>query len=268
VPGAGDIVRAGRLREAYDLVVVVDVAQQVRLGDVGKRIGEGQRVLVVDHHPEDAPFGAIGFVDPSYASCSEIVVDLYAAAGLTMSLEAATAAYVGLTTDTGSFRFSNTDVRAHRHAALLLGLGVNASDIASRVFDVISAGKLALLKLVLDRVQRSAGGRIAWAHLTSADIAAAHADAEDVEGLVNFVRNLDGVHVGVLFRELKPGRIKVSMRARSPINAGSILKPLGGGGHAGAAGAILLTPLDESMRLVVEQVESALGDAPKELADR
>jgi phosphoesterase RecJ-like protein len=263
VPGAEDLVRAGRLREAYDLVIVMDVAQRERLGDVAKRIGADQRVVILDHHPEEAPFGTLNFVDPTYASCSQIVVDLYAEAGLRMSLEAATAAYVGLTTDTGSFRFGNTDARAHRHAALLLEAGVDPAEVASRVFDVISPEKLELLRRVLDRVRRSACGRVAWAHLTAADLTAARADAEDVEGLVNFVRNLEGVQVGILFRELKPGRVKVSMRARSPINAGQLLKPLGGGGHAGAAGAILLSSLDESIGQVVAQVESALGEPRK-----
>ena len=263
LPGADDLVRANKQREAYDLVVVMDVAQRDRLGDIGKKIGADQRVLIIDHHPEEAPFGMLNFVDPSYASCSQIVVDLYAAAGVRMSVEGATAAYVGLATDTGSFRFGNTDARAHRHAALLLEAGVDAADVASRVFDVISPEKLELLRSVLDRVEKTDCGRIAWTHLTAADLNAVHADAEDVEGLVNFVRNIEGVQIGILFRELKPGRVKVSMRARSPINAGLVLRPLGGGGHPGAAGAIILSSLPETIQTVVAHAQAALSEAAR-----
>ena len=260
VPGAEDFVRANKLRKSYELVVVMDVAQKERLGDIGRAIAPEQTVLIVDHHPEETPFGTLNFIDRSYASCSQIVVDLYETAGLRMSPDAATAAYVGLTTDTGSFRFSNTDGRAHRHAAKLLELGVDPSDIASRVFDIITPEKLALLKHVLERVQRSSCGRISWSILTAVDLVQARASAEDVEGLVNFIRNLEGVQVGVLFRELKPGRIKVSMRARGAIDAGLMLKPFGGGGHPGAAGAIINMPLDDAIREVVARAESVLTE--------
>lgn len=261
LPGAEDFLRANKLRKSYDLVVVMDVAQRSRLGDIAKAITPEQKVLILDHHREDEPFGTYNFLDRSYAATSQIVIDLYDLAGLKMSPDAATAAYVGLTTDTGSFRFSNTDPRAHRHAAKLLELGVDPSDVSSRVFDIITPEKLSLLKHVLERIQKSPCGRIAWSHLTAVDLVQARASAEDVEGLVNYVRNMDGVHVGILFRELKPGRIKISMRARAPIDAGLILKPLGGGGHAGAAGAIMTVTLDESIRDVVARTEAGLAEA-------
>jgi len=262
VPGADRLVRANKVRPAYDLFIVMDVAQKERLGDIGKFIGADQRVLIVDHHPEESPFGTLNFVDTGYAACAQIVVDLFDTAGLPMSRDAATAAYVGLTTDTGSFRFSNTDARAHRHAARLLDAGVDAADISSRVFDVMSAAKAELLRRVLERIERTADGRVAWAQLTAADLVEAHADAEDVEGLVNFARNLEGVQAGVLFRELKPGRVKVSVRARTPLHAGQLLKPFGGGGHPGAAGAVMQVPLDECISQVIGHIETALGAAP------
>ncbi len=262
VPGADRLVRANKVKSAYDLVIVMDVAQKERLGDIGKNLAADQRVLIVDHHPEDKPFGTLNFVDTRYAACAQIVVDLFETAGLPMSLDAATAAYVGLTTDTGSFRFGNTDALAHKHAAKLLEAGVNAADISARVFDIMSAAKVELLKRFLDRIERTADGKVAWAQITAADLVEAHADAEDVEGLVNFARNLEGVQAGVLFRELKPGRVKISVRARSPLHAGELLKPFGGGGHPGAAGAMIQLPLDECVAQVIGHIESALGGTP------
>lgn len=268
VPGADRLVRANKVRPAYDLFIVMDVAQKERLGDIGKCIAPDQKVLIVDHHPEDNPFGALNFVDIRYAACAQIVIDLFDTAGLPIPLDAATAAYVGLTTDTGSFRFSNTDARAHRHAAKLLEAGVDAADIAARVFDVMSAAKVELLRRVLDRIERSADGKVAWTQLTAADLVEARADAEDVEGLVNFARNLEGVQAGVLFRELKPGRVKVSVRARSPLHAGQLLKPFGGGGHPGAAGAVMSFPLTDCISQVIGHIESALGAAPAAATQR
>lgn len=262
MPGAAGIVGADRVADAYGLVVVLDVAQRERIGRVAEKLAEGQRFAIIDHHPEEAPFGTVNFVDRSYASCAEIVLDLYDAAGLTPSRDAATAIYVGLVTDTGSFRFGNTDPRAHRNAARLLQLGVDAVDIASRVFDVMSVQKLELLRRVLARVERSACNRFAWSYLIEIDLQQADADSDDTEGLINFVRNLEGIEVAAFFRELQPGKVKVSVRARGRIDAGKLLKPLGGGGHSGAAGVILHTPLKEAIERITGCIAQALGPAP------
>jgi bifunctional oligoribonuclease and PAP phosphatase NrnA len=262
MPGVPNIVNVDGVSGPYDLVVVLDVAQRDRLGQIGEKLPEDQKFVIIDHHPEEHPFGAVNFVDRTYSSCTEIVLDLYDAAGLTPSLDAATAIYVGLVTDTGSFRFGNTDPRAHRNAARLLGLGVDAVDIAARVFDVMSMQKVELLRRVLERVQRSDCGRFAWSYLIELDLQQADADSDDTEGLINFVRNIEGVSVAAFFRELQPGRVKVSVRARDHVDAGLMLKPLGGGGHKGAAGVILHAPLKEAIERVTERIADALGPAP------
>lgn len=263
LPGAGDIVGVDRINGPYDLAVVLDVSQRERIGRVAEKLPEDQKFVVIDHHPEESPFGAINFVDRSYASCAEIVFGLYDAGGLTPDRDAATAIYVGLVTDTGSFRFGNTDARSHRNAARLVELGVNADEVAARVFDVMSMQKLELLRRVLARVQRSGCGRFAWSYLIELDLQQADADSDDTEGLINFVRNLEGVEVAALFRELQPGRVKVSLRARRPIDAGVILKPLGGGGHPGAAGLVLHAPLKEAIDRVTERIADTIGAAPQ-----
>jgi len=262
VPGSIEIMDSESIEGTFDLVIVVDVAQRERIGRVGERLSADQRFVVVDHHPEENPFGAVNFVDRTYASCSEIMLDLYDLAGLTPSLDAATAIYVGLVTDTGSFRFGNTDSRAHRNAARLLEMGVNAPEIVTRVLDVMSMQKLALLRLVLERVERSGCERFAWSYLIELDLQQADADSDDTDGLINFVRNLEGIEVAALFRELHPNKVKVSLRARKPIDAGKILKPLGGGGHVGAAGVIMQTPLKEAIERVTERISEALGPPP------
>lgn len=262
LPGVVEIVDAEAVSGPYDLVVVLDVAQRARIGRVGEKLPENQTFLILDHHPEDEPFGIVNFVDRRYAACTEIVQDLFEAAGLKLSKPAATAIYVGLVTDTGGFRFGNTDARAHAHASKLLELDIDPSDVSSRVFDVMSLQKAELLKRVLERLHRSDCERHAWSYLTETDLKEVDADSEDTEGLVNFLRNLEGIKVASLFRELQPGKVKVSLRARKPIDAGLILKPFGGGGHSGAGGAILHAPLSETMDKISEAVRTALGPPP------
>lgn len=259
LPGAAEIVNADNLRAAYDLVVVLDVAQLDRIGSVASRLSPEQRILVLDHHREEDPCGTVNFIDHTYASASEIVVELFDASGLPITRDAAECAYVGLTTDTGSFKYGNTDARAHRCAARLLETGIDVSDISSRVFDVMSLPKSDLLRRVLERLQVSDCERYAWSYVTAQDMIEAAATPEDVDGLVDPVRNLEGVEVGMVFRELERNKMKVSMRSRGGMNAADVLRPLGGGGHAGAAGATLHLPLEEGRARVLQAVEEALG---------
>lgn len=259
LPGAIEIVDADNIGDDYDLVIIIDVAQLERIGSVALKFPEGQRILVLDHHREDDACGTVNFVDPTYASAAEIAADLFEVAGVPLSKDAAICAYVGLTTDTGSFRFGNTNARAHQTAIRLLDAGIDVSDISARVFDVMSFPKSDLLRRVLERIQMSDCARYAWSYVVEHDFVEADALPEDVDGLVNFVRNLEGIQIGMLFREMKHGRVKVSLRSRNPVNSADIVRPLGGGGHAGAAGLTLHATMDEARAQVFERVDEALG---------
>lgn len=259
IPGTEAIVDSDNIEASYDLVVVLDVAQLERIGAIGTKISPEQRILVLDHHRGDESCGTVNFIDHTYASASEIVAGLFEAAEIPITKEAATCIYVGLTTDTGSFKFSNTDPRAHRTAAKLIEAGADVSDISSRVFDRMSFPKGDLLRRVLERLQIGESARYAWSYVTEKDMIEADAMSEDVDGLVNFVRNLEGIEVGMLFRELEEGKVKVSMRSQGKVNAADVLKPLGGGGHAGAAGATMHFSLDEARKRVLGAVDEALG---------
>lgn len=259
VSGADEFVNATALRDRYDLVIIIDVAQRARIGTIADAIHTDERVMVLDHHREENPCGDVNFVDRTYASASEIVAGLFDAARIPVTREAAECIFVGLTTDTGSFRFGNTNPRAFRTAAALQEAGADVADIAARVFDVMSPAKAELLRRVLDHRQVSECARYAWSHLTQADVAEACALSEDSDGLVNYMRNLKGIEVGILFRELSPNEVKVSLRSRAGVDVSAVLRPLGGGGHAAAAGAIIELSLDEARTEVLDRVEDALG---------
>lgn len=259
LPGA-DRVHVGKLPSLADaVVVIVDVAQLDRIGVIREAIGPRSTVLVLDHHLEDRPDGAYHYIDAGYSSAAEIVVDLFDEAGLAMTRDAAICAYVGLATDTGGFRFSNTNPASHRRAARLLEAGIDVFDLSGRLFDEISMPKFVLMRRVLDRTVLAEHGRCAHAFLRKSDLEEARATVEDLDGLVNIVRNIEGVQAGLLFREEGNGKIKVSLRSRAPFNAARVLQAFGGGGHAGAAGATVEGPLDRVQASVLRAVKDELN---------
>ncbi len=258
LPGASNIVGPGVELPPFEVAVVVDVARRDRFDDVAKRIGPEVKVIVIDHHIEERPCGHVNFVDPSYAAVGEILVELFAEAGVPIPREAAVCAYVAQVTDTGGYRFSNTNARSHRIAAMLVEAGVDVSGISHRVFDVISVPKVKLLERVLAHRGFSAGGRVAWSELTVKDMTNVGATGEDLDGLANYLRNIEGVEVGILFQEIDAQSTKVSLRSQAGFNCADFLQQFGGGGHPAAAGGTLDMPLCQTRALVLERLSVVL----------
>lgn len=263
--GADAVKRPSDAFGPRELVVITDVAQLERIGEVSKLIGPDDSILVLDHHLEEEPCGTANFVDPTYASASEIIVDLFVEAGIDIPRDAAECAYVGLVTDTGGFRFSNTRPESHLRAARLLDAGIDVSGISSRLFETMTGSKFALLRAVLRNTEVDASGRYAFTTITLKEMEEAGANPEDLDGLVNYTRNIEGVDVGMLLREVDGGSVKVSMRSGADFNSAKVLQLFGGGGHAAAAGATLEGPLDRARGRILNEVRRALregsGDA-------
>lgn len=258
LPGTNGLLTKRDAKPAFDTLIIMDVAQRERLGPIAEWIDPQTRVIVIDHHLEQNPCGELNFIDPSYAAVGEICVDLFNAAQLPLSQDDAINAYVAQITDTGGFRFSNTNPRSHRIAAQLLETGIDVFDISQRIFEVLSHPKAELLRRVLERRKVADCGRAAYSQLGLTDMKEANAGDEDAEGLVNYLRNLEGVEMGILMREAAPDRTKVSARAKGPINAADFLKPFGGGGHKGAAGATIPLPLDTVKPMILDRLNALL----------
>lgn len=260
LPGVTEVRRPSDSIEPFDLAVIVDVSQRGRIGRVGDHIPAGVRSLVIDHHLETQPCGDVNFVDPTYAATGEIITELFEVADMPLSVEAAECAYVALATDTGSFRYSSTTARSHRMAERLINAGIDVGSISERVFDFMSLAKFRLMSHVLQRMQFACDGRVAYNEVSLRELQELSAKSEDLDGLVNLARNIEGVEVAMLFKEIGPASTKVSMRSNRDFNSALFLQRFGGGGHACAAGATMSLPLNQARESVLGEVESLLGE--------
>jgi phosphoesterase RecJ-like protein len=258
LPGVKKILTPHDQVPEFDVVAIVDVAKLDRIGVIAKWIEAGKKIIVLDHHLETEPGGTLGFLDPSYAAAGEIIFDLFKVTGTALTAEAAHCLYVAQVTDTCGYRFSNTNPRSHRIAAELLEAGLDVEAIASQVFDSMSLAKFGLLRRVLDRTELDAAGQLAYSFVTSEDLESVGGKKEDLDGLINFVRNIEGVKVAALINGIGPALTKVSLRARRGFNGAGFLSRFGGGGHAGAAGATIEKPYLEVMSEVLKELRAAL----------
>ena len=243
-----------RLTEA-DALIVLDTSNRQRIGRLSDLLDRHViPIAVVDHHVTHAHgFGQVNVIEPEASATGEIVFDLIREGGGTITREIAEALYVALMTDTGSFRYSNTDTHAHRMAAELLTFGLDPQKIHAQVHSHASAGRLRFFGEVLSALETAEDGRVVVLEASPEQFARHGLVGADTEGLVDFPRSIAGVDVVVLFSEVEPGKVKVSLRSNGRVAIDAIVSRLGGGGHPHAAGVMLRgTRADAKARILPE----------------
>lgn len=258
--GADHSARAAREIEAADVVVVLDISDLSRLGDLARAITQSHAVACIDHHVSQGslPDGP-RLVAPEAAATAELVFDLASALGWPLSPEAARALYVGILTDTGAFRFANTTPRALRVAGELLERGVNPESIYASVYASAPEGRIRLTAEVLATLVVELEHGLAWVTVPPDALQRHRVTADDLDGIVEYPRSIAGVRLAMLFRQLANGKVKVSFRSVGDVDVDELAQQFGGGGHRKAAGASLEGTLAEAQAAVLAAARSYLN---------
>lgn len=240
-------------------IVTVDVADKALLGALEPL---GERVdLAIDHHGTHRPFAREIWVDDTAGAACQMIYKLVQAMGVEITPEIADCLYTGISTDTGCFRYSNASPETHRIAASLLECGARAAEINRAMFETKSRAAVELLKHVYGDMEFYHDGRCAVLCLTRALLAETGAGESELTGVSSFVRQVEGVLIGLTLQERGENEYKVSMRSNAPASAQAVCARFGGGGHKFAAGCTIHAPLEEAKA----QIVAACGEALKNL---
>ncbi|MQA74984.1 MAG: bifunctional oligoribonuclease/PAP phosphatase NrnA [Solirubrobacterales bacterium] len=200
----------------------------------------GARVVNIDHHHDNTRFGSVNLVDTGASCTAEIVLEVGKRLGGEITPEIASALYVGLITDTGKFMYENTGSAAHLMAAELIEAGVDVNDTYRRLYERVPIEKLRLISRALEKIERYDGGRVATTYISLADYEATGSGEVLTEGIIDFVRSLEGTAVAAVIRDKTDGGSsarKVSLRSTDgAVDVSAIARLHGGGGHRRAAG--------------------------------
>lgn len=249
---AYDFETADTLLSNADLLVVLDISVPERLGKLEPHVVEHDpRTLVIDHHAGRSLIEGEELRFSDAAATGEIVFRLLADWPVRWTREIATALYAAIAYDTGGFRFSNTTEMTHRIAAELMVLGADTRLANEHLFESFSLGRTHLVARLLGNFERSAHGRVATAVLPLEWMAEAGAKNEDVDGIVEMLRAIEGVEVAILIKEVGVGATKVSFRSVGRHDVSDFAGRFGGGGHVHASGAFIREPLADVVAKVV-----------------
>jgi phosphoesterase RecJ-like protein len=261
LPGVDKTQEAVRELRRADLIVVLDISDLTRLGMLIETVRDrGVPVACVDHHVSAGilPPGP-RYLDPDAAATGELIFEIAKANDWPVTKAVARALYVAILTDTGGFRFSNTRPRTLRVAADLLETGVDAEQIYLEVYARAPEGRPRLFAEALQTLVVEHEYGLAWVTVPPGAIERYRVSSDDLDGVVEFPRSIEGVRMALLFREIAQGRVKVSLRSVGDVDVAAFAKAYGGGGHTKAAGLSLTGSLAEVQATVLKAAREYLG---------
>lgn len=243
--------------EQFDLLIALECPELHRFPKGFDYKSSADRVLNLDHHPDNQMYGDVNWVLPEMGSLGEMVFDLLEVMEIPFDDTIAVALYTAIFTDTGSFQYNRVNPRTHQRIARLLEFEVDTDLVGRSIYRQLRFEAMKLLGIVLQNTHRSDDGRLIYAEVPLADLQRFAVQPEDTMYFVDQLDTVKGAEVVMLFRELEDGRIKVSMRSRHyPVN--QVAQSFGGGGHSKAAGCVVQGDLAGVRQRVVAAMAESL----------
>jgi phosphoesterase RecJ-like protein len=257
------IVRHIEKIENWDTALILDCGDIERIGGFSADAARIPVVINIDHHITNTRFGLLHYIDTKACSTAEIVYRLIKAMDISITKEIATSIYTGILTDTGSFRFANTNKAAFAICNEMIEKGVEPYNVARHVYGTYSLGRLKLLNLALDSIEILQNGRLSFMILTRSMMAETGTQPEDIDGMIHYAKRIEDVKVAVLIQEnhgtpvngKEQNRFHVSLRSDGSVDVSALAAAFGGGGHHQAAGFSITMPLNELKYGIIEWLE-------------
>ena len=263
LPGVEQFLRELEGSVEQDLVFVLDCSDLDRLDYLKEKIQQHPRLINIDHHVTNDFFGKYNLVDTRAAATGEMLYQLSRAWGFHVDFEAALCLYSAIVSDTGSFKYDNTTPETLRITAELLQKGVQPSLVSQRLFDERPYTTLALLGEALKSLTLDQDDKIAWMSIDDDGIEKCGAKPEELDGFVNYLRDIENVEVGIFFYHARVGNTKVGFRSKS-MDVARIASAFGGGGHPRAAGCTVEDEPSMVIKRVLNAVHAFVDEQQKE----
>jgi bifunctional oligoribonuclease and PAP phosphatase NrnA len=256
--------RHAEVLEQADVFIMCDLSAPSRLGPLAGPVAASRATKVcIDHHPcEDDGPADLNLLDPKATASGRIAWDYINHVGGRIDREVAESVFVSVCTDTGWFRYQNTDASVMGLAAELAGYGLDLPAIHRAIYQSHDAPMLRLLGHVARTMNEECGGRLVWAVIRDEFVRELGVVRLDTDPILDVLRAGEKVEVVALFTEQPDGRVSVSLRSRGRPDVNHIARRQGGGGHAFAAGALLdAAKAEHDTRALVAELRRALKDA-------
>lgn len=241
-----------------EFVIAVDIADTKLMGDSLKKYQEPGAVdICIDHHVSNRKYAKETCLDPTAGAAAMIMYEIISEAG-GITKQIASFLYTGIATDTGCFKFQNTDSRAHMYAAKLIEAGADFYHINRKMFEVKSKNVVAAERAITSEMKFFCQERVAVNVISLSILQKYGVDLSEIEAISSFPLTIEGVCAGVTVKEKATGVYKISLRTTNELNASEICASFGGGGHIRAAGCEINGELYEVIEKVINKISEYL----------
>ncbi len=251
-----DFKRRPRFRNSFEAAVFLECSSKYRAGQSG-RLADNVPILNIDHHFDNGLYGTVNLVSPGVSACGEIVHDIIIRAGEKITPEIASALYAAILTDTSSFRF-NTNAQTLRITADLIDSGAEPNRIVEGIYEQVMFATLLLLGKALSTLKQTPDGRVVYCKVSRQMYRETGTSETDSENFIDYLRVIEGNNVTFVLKELSDGKTRINLRSRNSYDVQKVAAEFGGGGHRNASGCTINAGLDESERLVLEEIKKIL----------
>ncbi len=241
----------------YDYAVILDTSSLDRAGATSDVIKSCQSLVVIDHHKTNCYFGDVNIVE-MVSSVGELLYNLYQEIDYTIDQTDAIGLYTSIVTDTGEFRYSNTSSQTLKVASALFDTGFDFENISREIFSNQELKQVILKSTSLSAIELHSDNKLAMLTVSQDMLKKLSCEMYHSDGIVEAGRDITGVEVSVLLKEIDSKTVKVSMRSKAYLDVAEISLIFSGGGHARAAGCTVELSLDETKQKIIEEIESRL----------
>ncbi|SNR88893.1 phosphoesterase RecJ domain-containing protein [Anaerovirgula multivorans] len=260
LPGVQDIqLYNEKNKMIFDFCFVLDCGDQQRLGYSEEILSRSNKVINIDHHISNNGFGDINIIDLEASSTCEIVLDLLKDKDIPLDTNIATCLYTGIATDTGNFIYDNTTKKTHKAAAELMEHHIDLNNITYNLYQNKSLDAIKFLGYILNRLELSCDGKLAIMMVYEDDLRKYKLASNDVDGVINYARDIQGVEIAILLKETSNGSVRVGFRSKNNVDVSELAGKFGGGGHKKASGATMIGSMKEIRDKIEVQINNDLG---------
>jgi phosphoesterase RecJ-like protein len=243
------------------VLIAVDCADRKRLGSAFEAWQRAPDVNI-DHHVSNPGYAALNLIDPAAPATAQLLFEIIDALRWPLTAGVAANLYVGLMTDTGSFRYRQTTARTFAVATRLVEVGADPTDLAEGCYQSFRPERLLLLREVFNALHFADNGRVSWFHLTPEMFARSGATPDETEGLIENLQTVRTVEVAFVLEAMDGGMTRASMRSRGKVDVQGICSEFGGGGHRLAAGLRSKLSIPELEKRLLELIAKQLPPSP------
>lgn len=244
----------------YDVMFILDCSDADRLGKFKDVAKLAKKTICIDHHKTNQSFADINVIDPLMSSTGELLYDILKLWGMEITKKTATYIYVAILTDTGKFSYSNTSSRTHKKTAELIEIGVDVAEVDNIVYNSKPSNVVKAFIDCISGIELYYDNRLGITKITQEILESNNVEMGDIDGVVEFIREIKEVEVSCVLKEAKDKSTKVSLRAKNEIDVAEISVKFNGGGHKKAAGFEINDTIDNTKELMINTFKEYFGE--------